>query len=296
VFYNKPRVRQFIVLLFFTLQLPIVARAQVNSISSSQTKMPDSATQVINTTTTFFYTAVCPPLSNWQTPNKTPEQIKLNKANNYLFYLLAFATLLVAIFRAVFPKYFQNLFKVFFNTTLKQNQLSDQMYLAKLPSLFFNILFCINAGIFTHVVLAVKYPALKIATISYLPVLIVVFAAVYLTKYAFIKFSGFIAGQKSPARIYIFVIFLINKVLGLALLFFAILLAFTGRNTTSLLLYCSVFTMVLLLLVRYFRAFSLLQYRLKVSTFHFFLFVLCAEVVPLLIMCKTFTIYLGKIG
>src|SRR5687767_12556667 len=43
----------------------------------------------------------------------------------FLFYLLGIVILLLAIFKVFYAKYFNNIFRVFFNTSLRQNQLTD---------------------------------------------------------------------------------------------------------------------------------------------------------------------------
>jgi hypothetical protein len=287
-----------LILAFIFFCVPVVMLAQPQVANSNPQDSSGLVTINASPSAAVYnsFVKACPPMASWQTPNAANTTSLKKQASNYLFYLLVATLLLLAVFKVVFPRYFQNLFKVFFNTTLKQNQLSDQLYLSKLPSLFFNITFFISAAIFTHVVFYKFYPTHKLASISYLPLLVVFFAIVYLVKYAVIKFAGYLSDQKAVARIYIFVIFLINKMLGLVLVILAILLAFLAKTYSSTIAWVAVCTVGLFFLIRYFRAFSLLQYRLRVSVFHCILFAFATEVFPLLIMCKICVNYITKIG
>ena len=70
---------------------------------------------------------------------------KVRSGKETLFYLLATTILLLAMFKVFYSKYFNNIFRVFFNTSLRQNQLTDLLLQAKLPSLIFNIFFIITS-------------------------------------------------------------------------------------------------------------------------------------------------------
>jgi len=86
-------------------------------------------------------------------PVTVAAKLKATRANDAVFYLLAGLIFLVGIIKFFFSRYFTNLFRVFFNTSLRQSQLADQLLQAKLPSLFFNAFFIISGGIYTYFLL-----------------------------------------------------------------------------------------------------------------------------------------------
>ena len=49
-----------------------------------------------------------------------------------------------------FAKYFNDLFRVFFRTTLKQRQIKEQLMQTPLPSLMFNVFFVASAGLYIN--------------------------------------------------------------------------------------------------------------------------------------------------
>ena len=54
------------------------------------------------------------------------------------------------------PVFFHQVFhqsvRVFFNTSLRQSQLTDQLLQAKLPSLLFNLFFVLSAGVYAYTI------------------------------------------------------------------------------------------------------------------------------------------------
>ena len=58
-----------------------------------------------------------------------------------LFYGFIGLLLFLAVIRQSFPKYFTDLFRLFFRTTLKQRHLSEQLTQTPLPSFLLNLLF-----------------------------------------------------------------------------------------------------------------------------------------------------------
>ena len=60
----------------------------------------------------------------------------------YLFYYLVFLLILFGLLRRAFAKYFYDLFRVFFKTTLKQRQTQEQLLQSSLASVLMNGFFC----------------------------------------------------------------------------------------------------------------------------------------------------------
>ncbi|MEO6718972.1 MAG: DUF4271 domain-containing protein [Ferruginibacter sp.] len=222
-----------------------------------------------------------------------------NKARNYpspenIFYLLLLITAILGFFRFFYTRYFNNLFRVFFNASLRQSQLTDQLLQAKLPSLFFNIVFVLTGGVYVYLLLnyygwfapgnfwlVVFYCALSLAII-------------YIGKLISLKFTGWVTGYKEITNSYIFIIFLINKILGILLLPFAIVIAFCVPSLITASVIISLLLISLMFLLRFFRSYGLLQHQLKISKFHFFMYVVGVEIIPLLLIYKALILLLSK--
>ena len=115
---------------------------------------------------------------------------------------------------------------------------------------------------------------------------IISLALIYIGKYIVLKFTGWLTGYKEVTKTYLFVIFLINKILGVLLVPVIIILAFSQFILVKSVIIISLLLIGLLLLLRFFRSYGLLQKQLKVSRFHFFLYIIGTEVIPLLVIYK----------
>src|SRR6185312_13122444 len=145
----------------------------------------------------------------------------------FIFYSLCIVVLILGIFKTFYAAYFNNLFKVFFNTSIRQTQLTDQLMQARLPSFILNIFFTISVGFYIWLLFKHYQPPRLINSQLLLPFYILGIAALYFVKYCILKFMGWMSGMQQAADNYIFVIFLVNKITGIVLLPFVILLAFS---------------------------------------------------------------------
>ena len=219
---------------------------------------------------------------------------RMRKSNDMFFYILAGLVLLMGLIRFYFSKYFTNLFRVFFNTSLRQSQLADQLLQAKLPSLFFNAFFIISGGIYIYFLL------LQYGLISdehkwmLLGLCIAVLGLVYLLKFSTLKFTGWVTGYSEVTDTYIFIIFMICKIIGIILIPFTVLIAISGFLIAPAAALVSLLVIGFLLLIRFFRSYGLIQNQLKVSRFHFFLYIAGVEIIPLLLIYKGLLFLLTK--
>lgn len=227
------------------------------------------------------------PVTFIQSPRK-------NESKDVVFYALAALVLLFAVLRFLYPRYFSNLFRVFFNTSLRQNQLTDQLLQAKLPSLLYNIFFILVGGWYLYLLLN-HYG--KAGFFSKWEILLICAASlliIYVVKFSILKFTGWITGFKQEADIYIFIIFLINKIIGICLIPFIIIIAFSDKALVDVAIMVSFIIIILMTLMRFFRAYSLLQNRLKISRFHFIIYILGVEIIPLFAIYKLALIFMSN--
>ncbi len=226
----------------------------------------------------------------------TPQALSVlpNKQHNnqVFFYLIALLFFILGITRSFYNKYFTTLLRVFFNSTLKQNQLTDQLTQAKTPSLIFNIFFIITGGIYLFFL--IKFNTLNKATINnttLLPCLSAIGIS-YLIKYLSLKFTGWLTGYEEEANTYIFIIFLLNKMIGLFLLPVVTIMAFCNIQIVSIITLFSFMVLIVIFFVRVFRSYSLLQTKLKITLPHFILYVTALEVIPIFLISKLMSQYL----
>ncbi len=233
-------------------------------------------------------------LNSAGTPVAMPVKFRQHTANDIFFYTLLLLVLLLALLRFFYARYFSTLFRVFFNTSLRQSQLTDQLVQAKLPSMLFNLFFILSTGTYIYFLLRQYHAVPNVKYWVFWTVCICTVAVVYFSKYSSLKFTGWVTGYTQTTDTYVFVIFLINKILGIVLLPFTILMAFAGNNTAAAAALLSLLFAGLLLLLRFLRSYGLLQNQLKINRFHFILYLTGVEVIPLLLIYKAVVILLHK--
>lgn len=214
------------------------------------------------------------------------EMFRLSQRKDWLFYLIVGILFFMAILRLSYLKYFNNLFRLFFKTTLRQNQLRDQLLQSQLSGLLFNLFFFIASG--TYLFLLAHYYDISVTGEKWqqLGTCIGLLALLYMIKYAVLQATGWVFGIRGVVETYIFIVFLINKVLGLLLVPFIILIAFAGDIIVKVSLTLSLLMISGMFIYRFIRSYVPIQNDIKVSRFHFFLYLCAFEITPLLLIYK----------
>ena len=263
----------------------------LNTHSADSLKPVDSARGVVSKTAFKIKNKL---LNTKGEPVSLAVKLKKAKPGDGFFYLIAGLVLLLAFLKYFYSRYFTNLFRVFFNTSLRQSQITDQLLQAKFPSFLFNTFFVISGGIYAYILLS-NYRIFdtdnnRVVVFSSIALM----GMVYFIKFCTLKFTGWITGLGEEINIYVFVIFLINKIIGIFLVPFIIILAFSEKEIVRIAAIISLMSIGIFLLLRFFRSYALVQNQLKISKFHFFLYITGLEILPLLLIYKGLMVYLTK--
>jgi cytochrome b561 len=210
------------------------------------------------------------------------------------FYILIFVVLFLGFLRFFYTRYFNNLFRVFFNTSLRQSQLTDQLLQDKQASLFFNILFALTAGLYIYFLLSNTQWLTTQQPLTAMSACVLSVAVIYLLKFIVLKFTGWLTGYKEATNTYLFIIFLINKILSILLLPFILVIAFASPWLRYPAVLVSVVLVLLMFFLRFIRSYGLLHKQVKVSRLHFFLYIAGVEIMPLLLIYKGLMVLLNK--
>jgi hypothetical protein len=210
----------------------------------------------------------------------------------FVFYTLCTIVLILGLFKTFYTAYFNNLFRVFFNTSIRQTQLTDQLLQARLPSLFLNIFFAITTGYYIWILFRNYHPPRFINSQLLLPVCILGIGVLYFVKYCILKFMGWMSGMQQAAENYIFVIFLVNKIIGIILIPFIIFLALSSPSWVNYITIFSLLILGLFFLSRYIKTYGVLEYKFPLQPLHFIIYILALEIIPLFIIYKVAIDYL----
>ncbi|RYD73729.1 MAG: DUF4271 domain-containing protein [Sphingobacteriales bacterium] len=267
-------------------------------------QVPDTLTAAKDSTRTPSPVTAVSPLQKILGENKylnsQSQPVSLGSKNriptkeNAIFYILAGLLFFFGIVKTLYSRYFSTLFRVFFNSSLRQSQLTDQLMQAKLPSLFFNLVFLISASLYVYFLL--QKISFKTNEINWMLLLLCIsaFALVYAGKFIAVKFFGWMTGFNSEADTYIFIVFLINKIIGVCLLPIIIMLAFSDMMIVKVIIVISFILVGMMLLLRFVRSYGLLQHKLKINRFHFILYIFSFELLPLAIIYKAVELFIMK--
>ena len=222
------------------------------------------------------------------------QQLKPTNNKDLLFYVLAFVVFFLGFIKVVFPKYFQNLFTIFFQTSFRQKQTREQLLQDNFPSLLMNILFILSGGIYIGLLVSVQGYIQQLPLWQLLLYSLGLLAIVYLSKYLFLQFSGWVFNVKDAMSSYIFIVFLVNKIMGVLLIPFLLLLAFSVGSILQVTITVSLIAVAGFFLYRYLVSLGTINKNLKVNPLHFFLYLCAVEVLPLLIIYKALFNFIGK--
>jgi len=216
------------------------------------------------------------------------------KGKDILFYALVATILFFAFIRSSFPKYLTDLFRVAFRTTTKQRQIGEQLLQTPVPSLLLNIFFLLNASLYIsfvvqHYHLAVDYSFWVLYFYSFVGL-----AIIYILKYLSLKFSGWLFNISSTTDGYIFIVFMINKIIGIYLLPFLVLLAFTDNDLYFVAFVLSYLGIFALLAYRFILSYGLIRNQIRVNPFHFLVYLCAFEIIPLFLIYKALLIWFSK--
>lgn len=223
---------------------------------------------------------------NFKNPTRRMAIERQWKGKEGIFYSVIALLLFYAFSKNTFSRYLNDLFRVFFRTTLKQRQTRDQLMTAPLPSLLFNILFAFSAALF----IALLLQHFQLRTQNNFWILyaysILGLSVVYSVKFVVLKIFGWILNITEATNTYIFIVFSTNKIIGILLLPFIIGLAFTDKQFFEIVFSLSLCVLAALFIYRFYLSFISVRKQIAINFFHFLLYIVALEIVPLLLINK----------
>lgn len=213
-----------------------------------------------------------------------------------VFYSIIALLLFFAGIKNAFNRYLSDLFTTYFRTTMRQKQVKEQLLQNPLSSLFFNIFFVISATVylsllFQHFRLGSNYSFAVLAAFIAIGLTII-----YGSKFLFLKFFGWVFQITEATETYIFIVFSTNKILGVCLLPFTILLAFTYNALNAAALNMSLIVVAVLFVYRYFLSYISINRIVHLHFFQFILYLAAFEILPLLLINKLLFGFLSEIS
>lgn len=239
----------------------------------------------------FLYTGH--PYFSFTHPVRYGVSVRQWQGKEAIFYAVIGLLILFALIKNGFHRYLQDLTKIFFRSTLRQRQIREQLVQSPLPSLLLNVFFLVSTGFFLTLILQHAGLGTRIdfwMLFLYLEGALVV---IYGAKFLSLKFIGWALQVRDAADAYIFIVFTTNKIMGMALLPFLIVLAFTTGVTSQVAMNLGLTLIALLFAYRYFLSYVSIHRQIRVNLFHFVLYLCGFEIVPLLLINKLLFTFLS---
>ena len=215
------------------------------------------------------------------------------RTHTELFYVITAVIFFLAVIRVTFTKYFSDLVRAFFNPTLSQRQLREQLSQTPFPALLLNVFFTLSSGLYLFVILRhARYITVRNPLVL-IPVFMGLFMVIYVVKYAFLRFTGWLFNYPEVTGGYVFTLYMVNKMLGVALLPFILVVAFADPDVATVAINISVVLIILLFAYRYVRSYALVKNQIFFNKFQFFIYLCGFEIAPVLIIGKLVLLWLN---
>jgi hypothetical protein len=215
------------------------------------------------------------------------------QSKDEIFYLLAGLLLFLAFIRLAFSQYFKNIFRLFFQPTFRQKQTREQLLQNTFPSFLLNLFFIVSSAAYITFLIS-HYQLTHLNLWLLLLYSTIALLVLYIGKFLLLTFAGWVFDVKEATETYIFAVYLINKILGVVLVPFILVIAFSRANIIDHTITVSLLIIAVLFIYRFLVSFAPVQREVKVTPFHFLFYVLAFEIVPLLLIYKTLIIYLNN--
>jgi len=205
---------------------------------------------------------------------------------DWIFYSFALLFLFLSLVNAFFGNYLQKVFRVFANEGFVYRQAKDQMTQAPLAAFLMNILFVLSGTIFVFFGLGADRLFTGIERWQSMGLILGLLVVVYISKYVFLQFMGWVFNLREPFEGYVFIVFLNNKISGILMLFASSMMAFTEPGSSLFIFKLSLFLLGIIFLIRYIRGFQVFSKQARLGVFNFLLAVISLEILPSAVLLK----------
>jgi len=216
----------------------------------------------------------------------TPRHV-FNHSDDFLYCIILL--LFLGLLKQSNPVYLKNVFRAFGNRALSNRQLKVQLQQNYLQGLLLDLFFCFSAALFLYQ--AARYVHLDswmhpYSSLTVIAGLAFSLAVIYLVRFLSLKLAGWVFRIPDVLGYYSFNIFLLNRVLGILLLPFTILLSFGTGFWVEVTFLIAILVVLALYVFRFIRSRQVFKHSLRFSVFHFILYLCAAEVLPLAFLIK----------
>ena len=202
-----------------------------------------------------------------------------------LYFSLGFL-LILAWLRLIYTKFIVNIFSATVNYQLAQKVFREAGIVQWRISLFLNVFYFLSTGIFLYLVIDYfeYYPA-ELAGLKLLGGIYGFLMAYSLFRFIILKATGKVFNKSTLFNEAIFHNLLFNKITGVVVLPFILLIAYTRGIYQDISIYAGLASLVGLYFMRFIRMFIFVK-KSNVLLFYFILYLCTLEIMPVLVIIK----------
>jgi hypothetical protein len=215
--------------------------------------------------------------------------LPLNHATpDWIFPVLLSTLAMFTFLRIFYARYFSRLFSAFANSNMANQVVRDENLLIQRASVLLNIVFYMVAALFLYFLSSVRHWEMEGLDYGFSRFLFftILVAAVYSFKLIILKACGYIFGLDREMAAYIFNIFLVNSILGMALLPLTGLLAFASWIPITWITGAALAVIAAAFVYRLFRGVLIAMSTPSFSPVYLILYLCALEIAPLLVVLK----------
>ncbi len=206
----------------------------------------------------------------------------------WFFPIILIVLAVYASLRIFYNKYFSQMMVAFVNNNLTNQIVRDENILVQRASVYLSIVFNLIAALFLYLI-SIYYNwelgGIGIGFSRFIFFAVIVSAA-YTLKFLILKICGWLFNLDREMATYIFNTFLINNILGIALLPFVCLIAYNQVLSASSLILISIILAGLAFSYRMFRGVLVGLSMPSFSLLYLFLYLCTLEIAPMLILIR----------
>lgn len=224
-------------------------------------------------------------------PKNKGELSRNNISPDWFFPVIIVVLVVYTWIRIFYSKYFSQMIQALLNNNLANQIVRDENIFIQRSSIYLSLVFNLIAAMLLYQVsIFYRWP---VAGISWgfdrFIFFLLVVSAGYAVKFLILKICGWLFEQEREMATYIFNVFLINNVLGMALLPFICIISYNEHINFSLFVSISVLLIITGFAWRIFRGIQIGLSGTVFSPLYLFLYLCTLEIAPLIILMRVVT-------
>ncbi len=227
---------------------------------------------------------VVTPVGPAKAKRKVAKPVK--KSSGFVFWLITITLILMTILVTLYKSIVEKSYRSFINENFLKMIHRDQGWIVSFPYMVFYILFFINLA--TFLFLLAGHYGWAIASTPFRSFAICMGGVIlaFVLKHLLLILLGGIFPLSKEIRQYSFTIVIFSIILGLALVPFNLLIAFTDPDLARVLIYATLAVIAGAYAYRSIRALIIASSHISLHTFHFFMYLCTAEIAPVILVTK----------